>query len=289
MQEKTGTGTEAELTQLLQQQNHDHLVALLLELLKHHPALQSEVAHLLSPAQDNTQKQELLVHDDNESSAIDDEVTEDWDFSGDEVLHDIPAPASPQELDIEDYRQRLTDIDARLTSEQAIAEFQKELRDLADEAETRKEQHDIQAALALYGLLIDTRLTTTANALQSIFDKQLDKTLSALEMLLTEACSSMVLTPTLALTPFLSTEERQHWLKRLFAFWLARIDNAHIAERIQLILHAVAWSEDSMLLHTLAQQELQQQPSPKYTNIVDLQQLHRVRSLERFLRMWPMQ
>ncbi len=281
MQENTAL--EADFIRLLQQQNNAQLVTLLRELLKRYPALLPEITHLLHA---EPHAKEPLTSDDS-GDELDEELTEDWDFSSVEVPQDTTIAASVPSLDINRYRLRLAADSSHRAEDPSATELQHDLREIYDEAETCKELHDLPGALALYELLIDARLSSTEDTLQTIFDAQLDNALPTLEMLLSEASSSVQFTPAQSMVTLLSREQRQGWLERLFALWLTRIEQHSVGERLQLMLHTIAWSEDTALLHRLTQQELHQHSTHEYTNIVDFQQLHRIRLLERFLRTLP--
>ena len=87
--------------------------------------------------------------------------------------------------------------------------------------------------------------------------------------------------------PLLLPQVRQHWLERLFALWLRRLDARKIEEDLPEIILDVAWSEDIQLLRGLAQNELQPLPRGPHSNIVDFARQYRTKALEKFLKELP--
>src|SRR5437899_6070847 len=99
---------EPELEQRLRNTSKENLIELLDELTLRHPILLSEMAAILENLSGGSGKQDA-----------DEEVTEDWDFSGDEqvILHSIPQPALLP-VDSEAYRQRIAGYAARLNQKE---------------------------------------------------------------------------------------------------------------------------------------------------------------------------
>ncbi len=272
---------EPEFEQRLHWSSKETLIRLLQELCVRHPALQVEMTDILGSLTS-------VTGTDADGDESGEEVTEDWDFSGDEhvVLRSLARPPLLP-LDSEAYRQRIENYATRLGQEspQVIAE---DLAKLLEEAELRAEQQDYAGALDLYALLFDERLVERNTTLTPILDEAIDIASPTLEVLLEDASSNALFdATTIMLSPLLTTNVRLHWLKRLFALWLKRLDAHSTDEDLPEIMLNVAWDEDIPLLRSLAQNELQRQPRSERTNIVDFARQYRTRALEKFLKELP--
>jgi hypothetical protein len=289
---------ELKLDYRLQHASHKHLYLLLREMIERHPALLDEIVTLLKELEETkelTAPLEVGNLRDLQSSRYetpeldeDEEVTEDWDFNGDEIVAFRP-PSQPTllPLDIDAYRLRIDAYGERLNqgaSSQAIFD---DLTELLEEAETRAEHHDYHNALHLYALVLDERLGERSSALTLIFDKAIDEIMPILETLLSEVSSNVSFDPSIVLSPLLTIAVRRSWLERLFALWLKHLDARRLDESIPELLLNVAWSEDLPLLHALIQQEFQHHPRLGPSNIVDLSRQYRIRALEKFLKELP--
>lgn len=278
-----------ELEDQLQRANKKQLHLLIQELAVRHPALKVEIVELLEKVCGLSVPPGVLettVATDS-GSQLDEDVTEDWDFSGDELMAIRPLPQPVLlPLDQEGYRRRIEEYLTRLNQGESPQALFEDLNELLDEAETRAEHHDYQGAMELYALVLDERMAERNPALAHIFDKAIDDIMPILETLLSEA-SSNILFEASSLAPLLTLEMRQEWLKRLFALWLKRLNARHVEENVPEIMLNVAWSEDVALLRHLIKGELQQQPSNEHSNIVDFTQQYRTRTLEKFLKELP--
>jgi hypothetical protein len=273
---------EQELEDRLRRTNKESLLLLIQELARRYPLLQTEIAMLIDMDRSNAalslpSKEDELRRDSNE----------DWDFNDDELIHahSSSAPLLPA-LDYEACRQRVTGYLARLQQGEALQVLAHDLNMLLDEAEMRAEHHEYHKAMDVYAIVLDERLSERDAKLTQMFDKAIDDIMPILETLLSEASSNMLF-ETSALTPLLTSEMRQEWLKRLFALWLRRLDAHYVEENVPEIMLNVAWSEDVALLRSLVQSELQQQPSNEHSNIVDFTRQYRTRTLDKFLRELP--
>jgi hypothetical protein len=278
---------EPELEQQLRGLSKRHLIQLLQELAARHPILLSEMTSIL----------ENLTDLSEDSGG---EVSEDWDFSGDEEGEgedeegiestDVPRRAGSQwsllpALDSEAYRQRIEDYATRLKQGVPASDIADDLAELLTEAEKRAEYSDFQGALSLYALVLDERLQGRAPALMPILDKAIAGALPAMETLLSEASSNAIFDlATVTLSPLLSTNVRQEWLKRLFALWLKHLDEHRIEEDFPRVMLNVAWGEDFLLLRGLVQGELQKYAYNEHAHIVDITQQYRARALEKFMK-----
>jgi hypothetical protein len=254
----------------LQHADKEQLVWLLQELAARHPVLLNEMFELL----------EQDTQEETDKDQTDEEVTEDWDFSGNEIA---TAHTPPNTFDNTTYQQRLNAYPAG-TEQETSAD---DLNTLLDEAQMSVEQHDYQNAIALYALVLDERLAETGDARAQLFDSAIDAHLSDLETLLSEASSNILLDAQSTFSPLLTIDMRRAWLKRLFTLWLKRLDARRQEEHISEIILNVAWSNDLSLLYQLVLEELQQQPVSTHSNIVDLQHQYRTRTLEKFLKELP--
>lgn len=272
-----------ELEQQLRSLRKKQLIQLLQELATRHPILLSEMASML----------ENLTEDGD----VGGEVSEDWDFSGDEESgeQDEDALEAPEHaasqwsllpaLDSEAYRKRVEEYDTRLKQGTPGSAIASDLEELLAEAETRAAYSDFQGALSLYALVLDERLREHSPALTPILDKAIYGALPAMETVLSEASSNAMFDEaTVTLSPLLSTTVRHEWLKRLFALWLKHLDEHDTEEDFTRIMLNVAWGEDFLLLRNLVQGELQRYPHNEHSNIVDITQEYRARALEKFMK-----
>ncbi|SRR6266568_3028595 len=270
---------EPELERRLQNTSKKHLIQLLQELATRHPLLLAEMASIL----------EISLGASDAQDAIDEEITEDWDFGGDEptMLHPMPRTTLPP-LDIATYRQRFEAYATRLSQGEPAQSIAEELAELLEEAELRAEHQDYYDALELYALIFDERLLERVPALTPILDEALDVVTPALETLLSEASGNALFDTTAATpAPLLTADVRHRWLEYLFALWLKRLDTSSVEEYLPDLMLNVAWSEDIPLLRSLVQNELSQHPRNEHSNIVDFKRQYRTRTLEKFLRELP--
>ena len=273
---------ESELEHRLRQASKEQLVLLLQELTVRHPVLLTEIAEMLSQFSDEAE--------DENDSEIDNEATENWDFSGGDddlvELRSIPRPSLPS-LDLENRGQRINSYMQRLQHGESQQSIGSDLLHLLQEAEVRADQHDYQGALDLYALVLDKRLLEQDTTLVSIFDRALDEVMPFLEALLSEASSSIMFDASISLSPLLTPVMRRSWLERLFSLWLKRLDLYRVEEDMPEIMLDMAWNEDIALLRTLIQDELQPLRQSDHSNIVDFSRQYRVRALEKFLKELP--
>src|SRR5258707_1958777 len=268
---------EAELEQRLQASSKEQLVQLLRELIDRHPTLSVEMGGILESF---TEKSEV-------SEESDEEITEDWDFSGEELT---PVHALPQTLeDDQSHHQRLEEYAAHLRQQESSQGLAHNLSELIAEACACMQQNDIETGLDLYALMFDERLQERNSILTPVFDDMIDAAIPSLEeALISEfSGSAMFDMDTAGSTQVVASEARQRWLERLFALWLKRLDAHRVEEDLPEIMLDVAWNEDSLLLRSLAQNELQRQPRNEYANIVDFSRQYRTRALEKFLKILP--
>jgi len=280
---------EPELEQQLHSLSKKHLIQLLQELATRHPVLLSELTSILENI--------TGISEDGDAGG---EVSEDWDFSGDEesegqdedAIESIGASQDAASrwsllpvLDTEAYRQRIEDYATRLKQGVPASAIASDLGELLAEAETRAEYSDFQGALSLYALVLDERLREHSPALAPILDKAISGALPLMETVLSEASSNAMFDEAaVTLSPLLSTNVRHEWLKRLFALWLKHLDEHSIEEDFPRVMLNVAWGEDFLLLRNLVQGELQRYPHNEHSNIVDIRQEYRTRALEKFMK-----
>ncbi len=271
-----------EIAQLLQKADRGHLFSLVQKLIEQHPALEAEVAIYLDQRGGSGNDAE---------DAIDtaEEVSEDWDFSGDEqvVFQSYPQPTQFP-LDVLVHRQRLEEFTRQLDLETAPQVVMETLSRLIDEAISYIGQGDSNGALELFALMFEHRLREEKPDLVPVYDEMIDAAMYTLETLLSEASSNALLdVEHETLAPLLNPTERHRWLERLFALWLKRLDVHRTEEDIPEVILDVAWSEDIMLLRSLVQNELQKQPHSEHSNIVDFTRQYRTKALEKFLKELP--
>jgi hypothetical protein len=259
------------------------LVKLLEELLLRHPVLRGEMISIL----------ERLGEAAGEAGAedIDDEVTEDWDFSGDEAEPDklpIHAQHVLHPKGQQAQRLRVEELSARLLREQAPNELLALLSDVIDEAITCSAQGDTAGALDLYALMFNERFRDHTSEITALYDDMIDAAMPTLEALL-EATSSngLFVTERTSRRSLLKPGIRRKWLERLFALWLKRLDARRTEEDLPDILLDVSRNEDVPFLRRLAQQSILQQ-HPSSSNIVDFTHQYRTKALEKFLRALPL-
>jgi hypothetical protein len=285
----------AELEQRLHTISKEQLIQLLQELALRHPVLRTEMLSILqglpleAPSSDPA----------NSPEDINEEVTEDWDFSGNDqaILHSFlqPVPPSPTS---EAHHQRVEEFASRLRQEESSQAFVAVLTELIEEAIAHIGYNNYQSALDLFALLIDERLLERTPAFTSTFDEMIDAATPSLEAVLSVASSSTIFdADTAALSPLLTPNIRHRWLERLFALWLKRLNAHKVEEDLPEVMLDVAWNEDLLLLRSLAQNELQKQPysehhlhhlpSRQESNIVDFTRQYRTKALEKFLKALP--
>lgn len=272
---------EPELARILQYSSREQLILLLHQLAARHPALLPEIMQLLGLEESHASKTEAV-----DDHTIDDEVTENWDFSGDEVDNYSSLPTIFAPLEREGVQQRITHYSARLEQGEALQTVRLDIAGLFKEAEERAEYHDYHGALDLYALLLDACLHTPEGDLAVLFTNALDNAIPALEAFLTEVSSTLQTDATFS--PLLTTENRHRWIEQLFALWLKWVEAHRAVEHISDMLYTIVWNEDAMFLNHLIQQELQQQCADERENIVDFTRQYRVRALERLQRGLPL-
>jgi hypothetical protein len=257
---------EAELEQRLQSSSKEQLVQLLRELVDRHPTLSVEMEGMLESF---AEKSEL-------PEESDEEITEDWDFSGEELT---PVHALPQALeDGQSYHQRVEEYATHLRQQESSLGLAHNLSELIAEASVCIRQNDIETGLNLYALMFDERLQERNSNLIPVFDDMIDAAIPSLEEALISEFSGS------AMFEVVTSEARQRWLERLFALWLKRLDAHRVEEELPEVLLDVAWNEDSLLLRSLVYNELQRQPHNEYANIVNFSRQYRTRALEKFLK-----
>lgn len=275
---------ESELENRLQDTQREVLVLLLQELAIRYPALHQEMTDLLERFTSST-----TVHATSDNTEeVDDEVTEDWDFSGEELslLHALPYVVPPP-VTLDVYRQRIENYEERLKQGEPSQKILDDLTALMEEIETHVDLRDYATALDLYALIIDKRLAKPGSGLLNILDTVIDDWIPVLETLLREASSNIGFDGEVTLAPLLTRDMRQQWLHRLFLLWLLHIDIHQGAETIAELLLDTAWGEDVAFLHTLVQTELEQHAWNTNSNIVDFARQYRARVLEKFLKELP--
>jgi hypothetical protein len=271
-----------ELEQRLQTTSREQLIQLLEELTIRHPVLLAEIMGMLGKiSHEHEPAQAEEATDDTE------EVSEEWDFNGETqvTLRSVPTQQATLPTDIEARHQHIGEFARRLSQVESPQVLFEVLRDLVEDANSYIGQNDDYMALDLFALLIDERLLESRAETVPLFDEMIDAGMYSLEALLEEASSrTMFDTDTVALSPLLSREVRHRWLERLFALWLKRLDGHRVEEDLPELILDVAWSEDTLLLRSLAQAELQKQPHTAHANIVDFGRQYRTKALEKFLK-----
>ncbi|MDQ2904036.1 MAG: hypothetical protein ABI456_14185 [Ktedonobacteraceae bacterium] len=263
---------EQELHSWLHFEDKEQLIYFLEELVRRHPFLRTEIADMLAGIPGGAEPGE--------------ELTEDWDFSGENSY--MPPRSAPLPLESEIYRQRIEQYAARLQQGELLQTIIDDVADLFSEAEARAEYQDDAGALGIYALALDERLRERDAAFTSILDKALVSALPTMKSVLPRAARTSGPGGMLpAQPPLLTTNARWNWLERLFAFWLKHLDVRDVEEQVLGSILSVAWPEDMAPLWNLVQSELQKQPYAQHINIVDFTHLYRVRALEKFLQTLP--
>jgi hypothetical protein len=260
---------EAELEQRLQASSKEQLVQLLRELVDRHPTLSVEMEGMLESFAEKSEQPE----------ESDEEITEDWDFSGEELTPAHALPQAPE--DGQPHHQRVEEYATHMRQQESSQGLAHNLSELIAEASACMRQNDIETGLDLYALMFDERLQERNSILIPVFDDMIDAAIPSLEEALISEYSGS------ATFEVVTSEARQRWLERLFALWLKRLDAHRVEEELPEILLDVAWNEDSLLLRSLVHNELQRQPHNEYANIVDFSRQYRTRALERFLKELP--
>jgi len=278
---------EPEFIERLHHASRENLIELLQELAVRHPILLAEIVGILEGLPDDAPDDAPVVEESDE------EVTEDWDFNGDEQVEQVeqvaprPFPTQPTMLPLNNDppQERVEEIARRLRQEEAPQILLDVMKDLIEDAVSFSGQNDENAALDLFAVLIDERLQERRPAITPLFDQMIDAGMYFLEALLTEASNNTLFDKdTAAHSPMLSEHVRHRWLERLFALWLKRLDAHNVEEDLPELILDVAWSEDILLLRRLVQSELQKQPQTAHANIVDFHYQYRTKALEKFLK-----
>jgi hypothetical protein len=289
-----------ELERRLHAASKEQLIRLLQELVMRHPVLLTEMSNIMQTFSDegNSIAEDASIDsiddtdDTEETEETEGEVTEDWDFGGDEpiALHSFSHHTQPTLLPLnkDAPHQRIEEYATRLSQEDSAQVLMNILAELIDEAITCIAQKDDTTALDLFAVMFEERLRERNPALTSTFDDMIDAAMFSLEPLLTEASGNPLFdTRVQALSPLLTPHIRHRWLERLFALWIKRLDAHRLEEDLPEIMFDVAWGEDLRLLRTLAQNELQKQPESEHANIVDFTRQYRTKALEKFLKELP--
>ena len=270
---------DPELEKRLHNASREDLIQLLEELSVRHPVLLTEIMSILGS----------LPGKPVSAEENDEEVTEDWDFNGDEqALPTFPTHSTLPPRNSETHQQRVEEFARRLRQEESPQVLFDVLRELVEDAVSFSGQKDGYAALDLFAILIDERLLELNPVTTPLFDEMIGAGMYSLEALLTVASSNTLFDKdTAALSPLLNTQVRHCWLERLFALWLKRLDAHRVEEELPELILDVAWSEDILLLRSLVQSGLQKQPQTEHTNIVDFSHQYRTKALEKFLKELP--
>jgi hypothetical protein len=263
----------------------EQLIMLLQELLQRHPVLRGEIMAMLERYSAEAQEAQ-----DGGIGEIDDEVTEDWDYSGDEVEPDnLPmyAQAPLHAKSVEDPRLVVAEFTARLGREQTPNELRALLEDIIDEAIACSARGDTAIALDLYALLFTERFRVQAPEIIALYDDMIDAAMPTLEGLLDEASSNALYDAERAsLSPLLKSTMRRKWLDYLFTLWIKRLDGLRAEDDLPEIMLDLSWNEDVPFLRGLTQEALQQR-QPSSSNIIDFTHQYRTKALERFLHALP--
>jgi hypothetical protein len=270
---------EPELMARLRALPREHLILLLEKLVARHATLSTDLLSLL---------------DDLTALQADETIP----FTVDDLaFHRTTVPTlSPQEIDV--YRQRITTYGAQFQAGTSLQALFDEIVYYLQGAGTLFDRGLYLPALEIYEIIFDTRLSLSERSLILIFDRAIDEYLPELGLLLTEMSSLVILDQSslsvssesegplgkTTFLPQLSISIRQNWLKRLFYFWLNRLDDRLVNEQILDILHETMWMEDRKLMQQLILDAIAESRSCGHTNIVDFSQQSRIRHLERFMR-----
>jgi hypothetical protein len=268
---------KAKLEQRLQAASKEDLVQLLQELINRHPTMLVEMEGIL----------ESFSGESEPAEGSDEEVTEDWDFSGEELMTMHLLPQVKQ--DSSTVHQRIEDFATRLSQQESSQGLINDLSELIAEASACMRQNDIETGLSLYALMFNERVLERNSLLTPVYDDMIDAAMPSLEeALLAEFSDNTMFEMGGAATNQLAiTQERQNWLVRLFMLWVKRLDAHRVEEDLPEIMLDVAWNEDSLLLRQLAQHQLWRQPHQEYANIVDFSHQYRTKALEKFLKELP--
>lgn len=277
-----------EFEQRLHVASKEHLIQLLEELALRHPVLLTEITSMLeNVAHELPQTEE--ASDDTGDTGDAGEVSEEWDFNGDTQLHSLPSQQATILTGNEARNQYVDEFSTRLQQAETPQEIFDALQDLVEDAVSYIGRGEDSTALDLFALLIDERLLERKPDTVPLFDEMIDAGMYSLEALLGEVSSYTLfeVDTTVALSPLLTPAVRHRWLARLFALWLKRLDTHQVEEDLPELLLDVARSEDMLLLRSLVQSEIQQQPHADHANIVNFEHQYRSRALEKFLKALP--
>jgi hypothetical protein len=268
---------EPELGQLLQSSNKQQLILLVQDLLRRHPDLLAEMTTILQQLE--AAEKEFLLPLRREEEGEDKDDIQPYDT----LSHTTLPP-----IDLDAYRERVAGYVQRITQKKALQTIHDDIMDLLKEAERRAFHHEYATALSLYALILDERLSERNAALTALFDQAIDEAMPALQELISEASSSIVLDTSSALVPLLGEEMRRAWIERLFALWLKRLDTQRLEQDIPDLMLDLVWNDDIVLLRHVIQEELQRLRQGNNSNIVDFTRQYRSRALERFLKELPL-
>jgi hypothetical protein len=261
------------------------LIQLLEELLLRHPVLREEMISILAQLGEADREA-------REAENIDDEVTEDWDFSGDEAEPDkLPIYAQPvlHAKERQAPHLRLEEFTTRLRREQTSKSLLALLSDVIDETITCSAQGNTADALDLYALMFNERFQEHPPEITTLYDDMIDAAMPTLEGLLDAASSNAHFDKERAsLSPVLKPEIRRKWLERLFVLWIKRLSAHRIEEDLPDMMLDVSWNEDVPFLRRLVQEAIQREQRPSSSNIVDFTSQYRTKALEKFLRALPL-
>lgn len=262
---------EPDLEASLNRASRRQIMRLFQVLSERHPELPAEIVTLLAD-----------IEEEDSGDLAQDSWPEDID--GVVILPSARHPVAPP-MDLDGYKQRVKQYAERLRRRESVSALSTDLEELLAEAERRTLLYDYYNALGIYAIVLEERLAERSAALNRLLDRLIDEVIPNLATLLSEASSSLGYESNVA--PLLSTEERQHWLQRLFSLWLKRLDNRAIEEDLSEIILDMLWREDVPMLTSLAQEALAHLRKGKTSAIVDLNQQYRLRVLERFLKDLP--
>ncbi|GCE47991.1 hypothetical protein EI42_05266 [Thermosporothrix hazakensis] len=244
-------------------------------LLARHPELQAEVAATLHSLDAQPQEEDAWEAERTLDAWDDDEVI---------IIPSQKHPSLPP-MDLGAYRQRIDNYPVRLEQKESLKVLRADLVELLHEAELRTVHYDYYNALGLYALILDARLSSRNTQIDRLFDEVIDEFIPSLAALLSEASNSVGYDT--SFRPLLSDEERTGWLKRLFAFWLKRLEQRRGDDELVEIMYDMAWNSDADLLRQLAEEELSRLKDEGPSNIVDFSRQYRTRLIERFLHGIP--
>jgi len=172
---------DPELEKRLHNASREDLIQLLEELSVRHPVLLTEIMSIL----------ERLPDESVSAEESDEEVTEDWDFNGDEqALPAFPTHPILPPRNNETHQQRVEEFARRLRQEESPQVLFEMLRDLVEDAVSFSGQKEGYATLDLFAVLIDERLLELNPVTTPLFDEMIDAGMYSLEAVLTEASSN---------------------------------------------------------------------------------------------------